>query len=336
MENSVLFDPTEFRILYHALQHFWVRKDRHFLDVHLCPRPNTPFGINLIRALGRCEKILPSSGIRLLNELLGIPASQDKDINKKTESFEQVIQKLSEITAISTVLNMDWPLGSSFIIEPEGSNGKRPDLLVETPEKIYLFEVKCPCVLLERSKRSAVEIVVRNKNLDEIKSSFDESITLPRDNSIRSFLESASEKFIGFNQEKIHAKILILFWDEDMYRAISPLFDTECGIFTENTWVRDETGAVNRFPQINGIMLLNRYDALSFGTGNPPFSHTPDPFVLSTSGALRNVWLPNGLDFMPDERMLEAFGAAEREYFEEHEKYQCVFMVTRMDQSGIQ
>lgn len=338
MEIGVMFDPIESKIIFHALRYFWNNKEPHFLDVHLSPRPYGSFGINLIRALGRCEKILPDSGIRLLDELLSIPAAQDTDINKKTERFEQVIQKLAEITAISTILTMDWPPGTSFVIEPEGNNCKRPDLLVETPEEIHLFEIKCPCVLLERGKRSAAEaeVVVRNRNFDEIKSSFDGKITLPRDNNLRTFLNSATEKFSGFKQENIRSKLLILFWDEDMYRAISPLFDIECGIFTENTWVIEENGIPNRFPQIDGVILLNRYDALAFGTVAPPSRHTPDPFVLSTSGELRNVWLPNSLDFMLDEKILRAFGAADRDYFKGHTKYQNVFMVTRRPDNASQ
>nr|WP_294917912.1 hypothetical protein [uncultured Neokomagataea sp.] len=324
-------NATEAHILRHAIKHFANMDTRHFLDHHIQYALQNTFGSNLIRALGRCEQRLPGSGIRLLNELLNIPADQHKDIERKTERFEQVMQKLAEISAINTIINMTWPEGTYFSIEPKGTNGAKPDLLVRTPSGIYLFEIKCPCFILDRTKKTLplLEIVVRNKDLNEITGSFDGNIILPKDNKLCDFLKSAARKFSGFEEETILSNILILFWDEDMYQAISPLIDPECGIFTNNTWIIDADGNQEMFTNVDGIILLNRYDSLSDGTINPPLIHTPDPFCFSPSVELRNVWLPNKQGFLPPQNILDAFGAAPIEYFKGNKKYMNVIMVSK-------
>lgn len=257
----------------------------HFANV-------TPFGQYLLAALVKCEERVPGLGYRFIREFHAV-----KYVSAATEPaawkarFEELIQKLAELLVARALCTVDWPADTLIEFEPVNkSNNKRPEFSVRTPERLWLFEVKCPSFIAHQENRSLNphQIPIRGFMRDAPHIA-GETVTLPRDNTLKDFLKSAQEKFAGFDAGGATG-ILVVVWDLYMYEAISVLMHPQAGLLTENSWfmVGDEPV---KFPDVAGVIVLNRLEQLKQGA-QERIDHI-DPFRLGGPDALPNTWCPN-------------------------------------------
>lgn len=252
----------------------------------------TPFAIYLLRALTDCENRVPQLGQRFIKELHAVKyVSAKVSADSWKARFEELIQKLSEILVARTLCRIEWPAETTIQFEPENkSNGKRPEFSVTTPERTWLFEVKCPSFIAHQNNRAtnAHQLPIRGfmRNSPHIEG---ETVTLPRDNTLKDFLKSAQEKFQGFGDDNTTG-ILVVVWDMSMYEAIGALSHPEAGLLTDKTWLKINDVPVT-FPDVSGVIVINRLEQLKLGTQEN--LNYIDPFELGGPDALPNTWCPN-------------------------------------------
>lgn len=252
----------------------------------------TPFGQHLLRALAECEARVPQLGQRFVRDLHAVKhVSASIDTAAWMARFEELVQKFAEILVARALCSIDWPVGTVIEFEPVNkSNGKRPEFSVQTPTHLWLFEVKCPSFIAYQESRSL------NPNQLPIRSFMrdapyvaGETVTLPRDNTMKDFLRSAQAKFAGFATGSVSG-ILVVVWDPYMYEAISVLMHPQAGLLTENSWFKVNDITVT-FPDVSGVIVLNRLEQLKRGA-QEKLGYI-DPFLLGGADALPNTWCPN-------------------------------------------
>ena len=252
----------------------------------------TPFGRNLLGALSDCEVRVPGLGYRFIDELHLVKYTPSQvDAAGWRARFEELIQKFAEILVGRALCLVEWPDDSIIEFEPlNKSSGKRPEFSVTTKEKTWLFEVKCPSFIAHQQARSTNKHQLPIRSFMRDAPHFEgETVTLPRDNTIKDFLKSAQEKFEGFAQGDVTG-ILVVVWDEHMYEAIGALCHPQAGLLTENSWFKKKDLAVT-FPDISGVIVLNRLEQLKAGAQER--ADSIDPFQLGGPDALPNTWCPS-------------------------------------------
>jgi len=237
----------------------------------------TPFGQHLITALIDCEERVPNLGYRFVRELHAVKhVPADVDLAAWKARFEELVQKFAEILVARVLCSIDWPADTVIKFEPlNKSNGKRPEFSVQTPERLWLFEVKCPSFIAHQESRSLNphQLPIRGFMRDAPHMA-GETVTLPRDNTMKDFLESARGKFVGFDAGEVIG-ILVVVWDLHMYEAISVLMHPQAGLLTKNSWLKIKD-VPKTFPEVAGVIVLNRLEQLKLGAGaDRPYRPVP-------------------------------------------------------------
>lgn len=265
-------------------------KARGWLDYHFANL--TPFGRHLLAALVACEERVPGLGTRFVEELHAVKYVPTKeDPSAWRARFEELVQKLSEVLVARTICRVDWPEGTAIAFEPlNASNGKRPEFSVVTADRTWLFEVKCPSFISHQEARAsnAHQLPIRGfmRDAPHLKG---ETVTLPRDNTLKDFLQSAQAKFHGFDGDQVTG-VLVVVWDTRMYEAIGVLCHPEAGLLTKNSWLKVK-GIPATFPDVSGVIVINRLEQLKLGAQER--IDYIDPFELGGPDALPNTWCPN-------------------------------------------
>lgn len=295
-------------------QHFQTcrKPGDHWLDYHLV-MPSA-FGLQLLMALATCEMIASGLGFQLAKELAEIPYARDQ---KGQQMFEHLLQKLFEVTVLRTLVSIEWPDGTVFLHEPiNPASNKRPEFVIDTPDRVFVFEVKCPGLLDHQRKRTknprqfpARTMLSKSEIRERALALFAGDVTLPQDNKLKDFLVSAEEKIAGFQTAKPQTGVLVVAWDGFMYEPISSFNHVESGLFTEASFYRDATGVRVPFAALDGAIILNHLTLMHRATHELYDQHRPDVFVLEPNCPSPNVWCPNiGGGSLPN-AVLKAFDA---------------------------
>lgn len=266
---------------------------REWLSVHLAASAVTPFGERLLEALAVIEARLSGAGARFVEELAAIryePRADDKAAWKA--GFEQLVQKLGEIVVVRTLFQADWPEGTTFAIEPPNPvTGARPEILVDMPARQWLFEVKCPAFIDYQDRRDANgrQLPVRGP-LGEVPG-IRNGTTLPRDNVLKDFLESAERKFRDFSA-KPRTGLLVVLWDGYIFEITSALSHAEAGLLTYKSW-HQRDGVRVPFNAVDGVVILNHLEVIKVAAQEIWQARQDDPFRIETVGQPPNIWCPN-------------------------------------------
>lgn len=79
---------------------------------------------------------------------------------------------------------------------------------------------------------------------------------LPRDNPIKDFLISANEKFRIFKQSNAaFLSTLVIVWDDFIYEPISAISPPQAGLFTENSFAKDDDGNPLKFEYVDCVII---------------------------------------------------------------------------------
>lgn len=307
---------------------------RHWLDYHFS-KPSI-FGLQLLLALATCEIEAPGLGFQLAKEIAQIPYAADA---KGRQMFEQLLQKLFEVTVLRTLVSIEWPDDTVFHHEPKNPvSNKRPEFVVDTPDCVYVFEVKCPGLLDHQRTRTknprqfpARTTLTKAEIRDRAVSLFSGDATLPQDNKLKDFLVSAEEKISGFQSIKPQIGVLVVAWDGFMYEPISSLKHVESGLLTEASFYRDKSDLRVPFSAVDGVIVLNHLRLMHRATHESYDPNRPDVFDLNSDSASPNVWCQNINGSKLPDFVLKAFDAVPSEHMEMFADYAPTDFVMWLD-----
>lgn len=266
---------------------------RTWLSVHLADGAETMFGAQLLEALAVIDMRLPGAADRFADELAAIRyVSNEDDKAAWKVGFEQLIQKLGEVLIARTLFEAEWPPGTTFALEPTNSvTGARPEILVDTPARQWLFEVKCPAFIDYQDRRGGNrrQLPVRGP-LGDVPGMRDDT-TLPRDNVLKDFLESAERKFRDFSA-KTRTGLLVVLWDGYIFEITSALSHEHAGLLTEQSW-HQRGGVRVPFDAVDGVIILNHLEVIKIAAQGYWQARQNDPFRIESVGQPPNVWCPN-------------------------------------------
>ena len=199
--------------------------------------------------------------------------------------YEQLVQMLAELIVFGK-LSYDFSSPDySFKWEPIfGNSKKNPELSITSIDWCLLIEVKCPSFLkhIREASKHSIQLGARIGQVDFFNGLSDTgTATRPLDNKVKDYLISANEKFKTFKEEEPSTHtILILVWTQHRYEAVSPLMNGICGLFTENSYLKQDSGLPVLFPYVDGVIVTSHYDAILRGSRDemlpPGFSNPLD------------------------------------------------------------
>ena len=229
-------------------------KDWHWLKYHFTQDPPHSVGLALASRCAKIEAKMPKGGTSLISRIAYLS-------NRKNDRahYQQILQVLAEILVVERILGLPWPENTTFFPEPAGRTGKRPELMVSTPDHQFLFEVKSPSLLDHQEERASNGIQLPHRGLVPLeqidKLVPDQTVTLPRDTPVRDFLVSSEKKFSDFPTVQ-GANISVIVWDDYIYEPIGSLVGIRGGLLTLDTWDIDPSGDPVTYPSIDGIVLI--------------------------------------------------------------------------------
>lgn len=266
---------------------------REWLSVHLAPDAITPFGSRLLGAVSLIEARLDGAGYRFIEELADIRYVPTQDDPAAWRAgFEQLVQKFGEILVARTLFDATWPEGTRFALEPTNPvTGAKPEILIDAPDHQWLFEVKCPAFIEYQDRRDANgrQLPVRGP-LGDVPG-MRVGATLPRDNVLKDFLESADRKFQDFSN-KPRTGLLLVLWDGYIFEITSALSHAEAGLLTDKSWYR-RAGTRVAFESVEGVIVLNHLEVIKVAAQEKWKARQDDPFRIEPVGQPPNVWCPN-------------------------------------------
>lgn len=189
-----------------------------------------------------------------------------KSYIKKIESFcgrekflphyEQLLQTLSELMVVHKATTYDWSPDYEIIQEPTTNESKKnPEISIQIESIKIGIEVKSPEFFkkaLERSSKSQ-QISTRTQIFETVKKN---ETMLPRDNTLKDFFQSANEKFLPFKKESEQfIGVLVVVWDDFIYEPISAIAPYARGLFSENSFVKDNKGEIEKFLGVDCVIL---------------------------------------------------------------------------------
>ena len=226
----------------------------HWLQFHLTQNPGHPVGIGLVHRCSRIEAKIPKAGAGLIG-MIASHAGRPKN----RQDYQQILQVFAEILIIDQILHLNWPENTAFFYEPVGRTGKRPELMVTTPDQQFLFEVKSPSLLDHQEKRATNEIQLPQRHLVPLekidKIVGDKIVTFPRDTPVKDFLVNSEGKFADFPKVP-GANIVVIVWDDHIYEPISSLVGDPAGLLTPGSWHKTPAGDPVSYPNIDGVVLV--------------------------------------------------------------------------------
>ncbi len=268
--------------------------DWHWLKYHFSQYPPHPVGLALANRCARIEAKMPSEGVSLISQIASI-----SNRKKNRGHYQQILQVLAEILVIERVIGLPWPEDTTFFLEPPGRTGKRPELMVSTPDFQYLFEVKSPSLLDHQEKRASNGIQLPHRGLVPLeqidKLVTDESVTLPRDTPLKDFLVSSDQKFSDFEVVP-GANISVIVWDDYIYEPIGSLIGIRGGLLTIDSWHKDLAGDPVSYPSIDGVVLIRHMTCFQRALADDDLIDRHGLFDFGCGAALPNVFIqnPNG------------------------------------------
>lgn len=209
-----------------------------------------PFVESLLDALGDLEAAMPGYGKSTI-ERLAASSGREKNLH----DYWQLISQLAEILVLTQVVRADWNQpGVSFLREPGSTRGlQNPEIAIECPEWCVSVEVKTPNGGALRNARSAGHTQL----LTRLETKPTGKVVLPRDNTIKDFLMSAQSKFETMSKSyPRHYGLLFIVWDDQTQEPLSALLGPSSGLFTENSFCKDDTGHPAAFPDVDGVILI--------------------------------------------------------------------------------
>jgi len=249
-------------------------KEWHWLSYHFKKYAcgvDQSLASSILDACLDCDKQIPGFAPEFIDSIAAI-CGKEKDIKQ----YEQLLQRLAELLIIRQSVNYNWPGKPQFKYEPViGGSAKNPEITITCGTDTIGIEVKAPSLIAHINNRSNndTQIPSRSTALSQMVETQKSHLTLPRDYPVRDFLVSADSKFIEF--KKIIPNfygLLVIVWDDFIYEPISSLLAPQSGLFTPNSWVRDEHDLPMRFPNVDAVIIVRHLHQLMRSSREEPLN----------------------------------------------------------------
>lgn len=216
-----------------------------------------PFAKSIIDACLKVEKKIPGYSKRIIDQIASLNGK-----NSYLPHYDQLKQILSELLIVSH-LSEQYP-DAQFEDEPTiGDSRKNPEITITTEGYTLGVEVKSP-KLREHVQQRAIRTAQIPGRLPFAQQMIElsggkEKVTLPRDNPVKDFLISANGKFKGFKEQidKFYS-VLVIVWDDYIYEPITSLTNKFSGLFTENSFAKDENDKPLQFENVDAIIIVRQ------------------------------------------------------------------------------
>jgi hypothetical protein len=242
-------------------------------------------------------------------------------IERHDQHYEQLLQVLAEIFVARHLVAHQWPDSPAFAHEPTPPSGgaKRPELTIAFADVLLAVEVKAPSLLDHERARGEhkAQLVARSGFLEEVAHAVGshDKVLLPRDNPVKDFLISADEKFAPFCDAAVGEfyGVHVIVWDDYAQEPLNALVHPQAGLFTENSFARNESDQPLTFGSVNGVVLIRHLHQFveacadrplrdawpgAFDYGNremfPPKAYVPNPSTAEVPG-----WCLDGFEAEP-------------------------------------
>ncbi len=260
----------------------------HWLQYFYFFLPPHPIAQEIAETCAFVEQKITGLGCHYVDRLVSI-----KDRPKDDGDYDRIMQVLAEMLIVYRVLRISWPCETIFRYEEAGQTGKRPELLIESEGKRFLFEVKAPSLIKHVKERQTHDLqvpsrIIPKKLIDTIGKG--RPVTLPRDNPIKDFLTNTEEKFSDFEQTD-GANVLVIVWDDYIYEPISILVNDISGLLTENSFHKNSQEEAIEFPSIDAVIIVRQLSNFYYGLAEKPIQGRTGIFDYGGDDALPNVFL---------------------------------------------
>lgn len=225
-----------------------------------------PLAKSIVEMMVELENIIPKSGIDYINKIASI-----NNKPKETKHYDQLMQVLAELMVVHKAATFHWGDDAKFVYEPtSGISKKNPELTISTDSLAIGLEVKAPELVKKDNERATKPQQLPSRS-ELIKIIEKEKTMLPRDNPVKDFLISADKKFEEF--KKANSKfcsVLVIVWDDFIYEPISALISPQAGLFTEESFAKDENENILKFPNLDCVIITRNLLPISKGTRDEP------------------------------------------------------------------
>ena len=214
----------------------------------------------------RLETLKRQWGDDIISEIISDKLAAGKS-NYSEDALRQVISEIEIITYFPRILQ-------NFIndlnYEPTFNNNRNPEIEFVFDNNRYQIEVKSPTFNYSDKiidGDAFINYRVTPERFEEIKSQY-KKYHFPKDNKFKDFLESAQGKFSSecADMNSNVYGILVVNWDNFVVFNTDPTFDnldsifynSVSGIFTNNSFIKDDNGNPKIFDRVNGILIYQR------------------------------------------------------------------------------
>jgi hypothetical protein len=232
--------------------------DFHFLKYHA---KNTYFigGVThpIIDAIATALQSIDNGSPGYANEMIDRICSYKGD---NWDNYDQILSIFAEIAAAFRAIQIADKVDSKpiFMREPKAlKNSKNPEFSSSTFGQKYCVEVKAPKIRSHQlGRKSGFQFVSRSDHWLKMAKDYSGNVILPKDNPIKDYLVSANQKFEVYKRINEHDyRILFIFWDDYIYEPMNALLHPLSGLFTENSFHRDESGKIIIFENVDCVIL---------------------------------------------------------------------------------
>lgn len=147
---------------------------------------------------------------------------------------------------------------------------KNPELTISTDTMKVGIEVKAPEFVKKHNERAQKpqQLPSRSQIIEIVRK---EETMLPRDNPVKDFLISADKKFEEFKKaDPDFYSVLVIVWDDFVYEPISALTSPQAGLFTANSFAKDENGNALSFSNVDCVIITRHLLPIKSGTRDEP------------------------------------------------------------------
>lgn len=246
---------------------------------------------SIVEAIVDIENKIPNAGKDYIKKITSI-----NDKPNHTKHFEQLLQVLAELTMVHKAVTNPWEELISIEYEPSvGSTDKNPELTVKTKYLYLGIEVKSPELVSKNNERATkpYQLPSRSSLIDKYDK---DEIMLPRDNPVKDYLISANEKFKNFkNIDSDFYSTLIIVWDDFIYEPISALTSPQAGLFTKNSFAKNEKDEIMLFENVDCVIITRHLLPIVRGTRDEPLpDHSMHPLDYGRHDEFPfKVYIPN-------------------------------------------
>lgn len=228
----------------------------------------------IIEAIDQADKYTQDFAVEFVEKLAGL-GGREKDRGH----YEQILQLLSELLIAKKLVETQWPSQATFKTSARVPGTlKDIEMLVESEDLKIGYEVKTPKFLDHAWKRAEADLLIHTRLPSVVIADLNaskENVLLPRDNSIKDFLESADAKFASFKTayQNFYSVLVIVVEDAAIQETISAITSPVAGLLTVRSFAKTQDGSRPLYPNVDAVVLVRHANIFVDGLAERGLAH---------------------------------------------------------------